>query len=151
MIAITGANGHLGQLVVEGLLEEVPANQIIAAGRAPESASRFAKIGVHVRKADYSRPETFSTALYGVKRLLLISASEIGGRFKLHKAVIDAAKKKGGRSSTDRSPRGASPRQRHAAVGGFKSNNTGVRSRATHRNGFASCLRFVSHRSRSDE
>jgi NAD(P)H dehydrogenase (quinone) len=35
------------------------------------------------------------TALYGAKRLLLISASEVGRRFKLHKAVIDAAKKKG--------------------------------------------------------
>ena len=57
MIAITGANGHLGQLVVERLLERIPANQIIAAVRAPENASRLAKIGVQVRKADYSRPE----------------------------------------------------------------------------------------------
>jgi NAD(P)H dehydrogenase (quinone) len=95
MIAITGANGHLGQLVVERLLEDIPANQIIAAVRAPDNASRFAKIGVQVRKADYTRPETLSTALYGVKRLLLISASEVGRRFRLHKAAIDAAKKKG--------------------------------------------------------
>jgi NAD(P)H dehydrogenase (quinone) len=95
MIAITGANGHLGQLIVERLLEEIPANQIIAAVRAPENASLFAKTGVQVRKADYSRPETLGTALYGVKRLLLISASEVSRRFKLHKAVIDAAKKKG--------------------------------------------------------
>jgi NAD(P)H dehydrogenase (quinone) len=95
MIAITGANGHLGQLVVERLLEEIPANQIIAAVRAPENASRFAKIGVQVREADYTRPETLRTALCGVKRLLLISASEVGRRFKLHQAVIDAAKEKG--------------------------------------------------------
>ena len=95
MIAITGANGHLGQLVVERLLKEIPANQIIAAVRTPENASHFAKIGVQVRKADYTRPETLRTALDGVKRLLLISASEVGRRFKLHKAVIDAAVKKG--------------------------------------------------------
>jgi NAD(P)H dehydrogenase (quinone) len=95
MIAITGANGHLGQLVVERLREEIPANQIIAAVRAPDKASRFAKIGVQVRKADYTRPATLSTALYGVKRLLLISASGVGRRFKLHRAVIDAAKEKG--------------------------------------------------------
>jgi NAD(P)H dehydrogenase (quinone) len=95
MIAITGANGHLGLLVVERLLKEIPANQIIAAVRAPENASHFAKIGVQVRKADYTRPETLRTALDGVKRLLLISASEVGRRFKLHKAVIDAAVKKG--------------------------------------------------------
>jgi NAD(P)H dehydrogenase (quinone) len=60
MIAITGANGHLGQLVVERLLEEIPANQIIAAIRAPENASRFAKIGVQACEADYTRPETLT-------------------------------------------------------------------------------------------
>jgi NAD(P)H dehydrogenase (quinone) len=33
MIAITGANGNLGQLVVKGLLERIQANQIVAAVR----------------------------------------------------------------------------------------------------------------------
>jgi NAD(P)H dehydrogenase (quinone) len=50
---------------------------------------------VQVREADYTRPETLSTALHGVKRVLLISAVEVGQRFKLHKAVIDAAKEAG--------------------------------------------------------
>jgi NAD(P)H dehydrogenase (quinone) len=95
MIAVTGANGHLGQLVVEGLVERVPVNQIIAAVRSPEKASRFATLGVQVREADYTRPETLSTALHGVKRVLLISAAEVNQRFKLHKAVIDAAKEAG--------------------------------------------------------
>ena len=55
MIAITGANGHLGQLVVERLLEEIPENQIIAAVRAPENASRLAKKGVHqIRLASFA-------------------------------------------------------------------------------------------------
>ena len=49
MIAVTGANGHLGQLVIEGLVERVPANQIIAAVRSPEKASSFATLGVQVR------------------------------------------------------------------------------------------------------
>jgi NAD(P)H dehydrogenase (quinone) len=95
MIAITGANGHLGQHVVERLLEEIPANQIVAAVRSPGKVSHFAKVGVQVRKADYTRPETIGTALDGAKRLLLISASEVGRKFKLHKAVIDAAKNNG--------------------------------------------------------
>jgi NAD(P)H dehydrogenase (quinone) len=95
MIAVTGANGHLGQLVIEGLVERVPANQIIAAVRSPEKASSFGTLGVQVREADYTRPETLSTALHGVKRVLLISAVEVGQRFKLHKAVIDAAKEAG--------------------------------------------------------
>jgi uncharacterized protein YbjT (DUF2867 family) len=95
MIAVTGANGHLGQLVIEGLVERVPANQIIAAVRSPEKASSFGTLGVQVREADYTRPETLSTALHGVKRVLLISAAEVSHRFKLHKAVIDAAKEAG--------------------------------------------------------
>jgi len=95
MIAVTGANGHLGKLVIEGLIERVPANQVIAAVRTPERAPRFERLGVQVRTADYSRPETLSTSLRGVKRILLISAADVSERFNLHKAVIDAAKKEG--------------------------------------------------------
>jgi NAD(P)H dehydrogenase (quinone) len=95
MIAVTGANGHLGQLVIEGLVERVPANQIIAAVRSPEKASHFASLGVQVRAADYTRPETIGTAFHGAKRVLLISAAEVSQRFRLHKAVIDAAKEAG--------------------------------------------------------
>ncbi len=92
MIAVTGANGHLGQLVIEGLVERLPANQIIAAVRSPNKTSGFEKLGVQVREADYTRPETLSTALHGVNKVLLISAADVGQRFKKHKAVIDAAK-----------------------------------------------------------
>lgn len=92
MIAVTGANGHLGQLVVEGLLKELPGRQIVAAMRKPEKASAFATLGVQVREADYARPETLSTAFQGVKRVLLISVDDVSKRLDLHKAVIDAAK-----------------------------------------------------------
>jgi NAD(P)H dehydrogenase (quinone) len=95
MIAVTGANGHLGQLVIEGLAERVRASQIIAAVRRPEKASNFGTLGVQVREADYTRPETLGTAFHGVKRVLLISAAEVGQRFKKHKAVVDAAKEAG--------------------------------------------------------
>ena len=78
-----------------GLIEREPANQVIAAIRTPERASRFERLGVQVRTADYSRPETLSTSLRGVKRILLISAADVSERFNLHKAVIDAAKKEG--------------------------------------------------------
>jgi NAD(P)H dehydrogenase (quinone) len=50
---------------------------------------------VQVREADYTRPETLSTALHDVKRVLLISAAEVGQKFKKRKAVIDAAKEAG--------------------------------------------------------
>ncbi|MGO4469553.1 SDR family oxidoreductase, partial [Pseudoduganella sp. RAF53_2] len=42
MIVITGASGQLGQLVIEGLLEKVPAGQIVAAVRDPAKASALA-------------------------------------------------------------------------------------------------------------
>ena len=95
MIAVTGANGKLGRLVVEGLLEHVPAGQIIAAVRSVEKASDLKALGVQVREADYTRPQTLPLALEGVEKLLLISAVEIGQRVVQHKAVIDAAKMAG--------------------------------------------------------
>ena len=95
MIAVTGANGHLGQLVIEGLVERLPAGQVIAAVRNPGKASNFRNIGVQIREADYTRPATLRIALDGVEKLLLISAAEVGGRFRLHKAVVDAAKEAG--------------------------------------------------------
>ena len=95
MIAITGANGNLGRLVVKGLLETIPANQIVAAVRDPEKSGDLRDLGVEVRKADYDRPETLTDALTGIEKLLLVSAVVPGERFRQHKAVIDAAKQAG--------------------------------------------------------
>lgn len=95
MIVVTGATGHLGRLVVEGLLQKVPARQIVAAVRSPEKAADLAARGVEVRKADYSRPETLGPALKGAEQLLLVSSSELGQRFPQHAAVIEAARAAG--------------------------------------------------------
>ena len=95
MIAITGANGQLGRLVVQELLRTVPANQIIATVRTPAKASDLAALGVQVRQADYTQPDTLRAAFAGVDKLLLISSSEVGQRAVQHRAVIDAAKAAG--------------------------------------------------------
>ena len=95
MIVITGATGELGKLVLESLLQRVPANQVIAAVRAPEKANALKAKGVQVREADYSRPETLSAAFTSATKVLLISSSELGRREAQHKAVIDAAKSAG--------------------------------------------------------
>ncbi|WP_026924830.1 SDR family oxidoreductase [Glycomyces arizonensis] len=93
MIAVTGASGHLGRLVIERLLErEVPPEQITALVRDPAKASELAERGVEVRHADYDQPNTLQPALYGVEKLLLISGSEVGQRLPQHRNVIDAAK-----------------------------------------------------------
>lgn len=95
MIAVTGATGQLGRLVIAALLKKVPANQIIAAVRSPEKAKDLADLGVQVRQADYSKPETLDSAFKGAEKLLLISSSEVGQREAQHNAVIAAAKRTG--------------------------------------------------------
>ena len=95
MIGVTGASGKLGRLVVSGLLEKKPSEQIAAIVRDPEKVSDFASRGVLVRKGDYSAPESLVPALTGIDRLLLISSNALAGREGQHKAVIDAAKTAG--------------------------------------------------------
>jgi NAD(P)H dehydrogenase (quinone) len=95
MVAITGANGQLGQLVIKGLLQNTPADQIVAAVRNPEKAHALHDLGVQVRKADYDRPETLLQAFQGVEKLLHISAVVPGERLRQHRAVIDAARQAG--------------------------------------------------------
>ena len=93
---VTGATGQLGRLVIDTLLETVPANAIVAGMRDPAkdegTANALREKGVEVRAADYSRPETLASALAGVDRLLLISSSENGKRKVQHRNVINAAK-----------------------------------------------------------
>ncbi len=91
-IAITGATGQLGRLVIEKLKQKLPAGDIVALARKPEKA---AELGVSARAADYADPETLPAALAGIDTLLLISSSEVGQRAVQHGNVIDAAKKAG--------------------------------------------------------
>jgi NAD(P)H dehydrogenase (quinone) len=95
MIAITGATGQLGHLVVAALLKSVPAGEIVAIARNPEKAADLAAKGVVVRQGDYEAPESLVAAFAGVDKLLLISSNEMGKRAAQHAAVIEAAKKAG--------------------------------------------------------
>ena len=91
-IAITGATGKFGGLVVNTLKSKTQTAKIIALARTPGKA---ADLGVQVREADYSKPDTLETALAGVETLLLVSSNEIGQRTAQHRNVIEAAKKAG--------------------------------------------------------
>ncbi|ROH88380.1 SDR family oxidoreductase [Pseudomethylobacillus aquaticus] len=95
MIVITGANGQLGRLVIQSLLEKIPATQIVAAVRSPEKAQDIAALGVQVRQADYNRPDTLDAAFNGASKVLLISSSEVGSRVAQHQAVMAAAQRAG--------------------------------------------------------
>jgi NAD(P)H dehydrogenase (quinone) len=94
-IAVTGATGHLGRLVIKDLLEKQPAENIVAIVRDEAKAADLAQAGVQVRVANYEDTAALQTALAGVDKLLLISSSEVGKRYPQHKNVIDAAKSAG--------------------------------------------------------
>ena len=91
MYALTGANGHLGRLVIKHLLTHVPADQILATTRTPEHLADLAAQGVVVRRADFTNPATLPAAFAGSTRLLIISTDTIGRRVEQHKAAIEAA------------------------------------------------------------
>jgi NAD(P)H dehydrogenase (quinone) len=96
MIVITGANGQLGRLVIQQLLQRgVAPGQIVAAVRSPAKAADLAALGLQLREADYNRPETLDSAFAGATQLLLISSSEVGQRLPQHRAVIEAARRAG--------------------------------------------------------
>ncbi len=92
MIAITGATGQLGRLVVALLKQQVPPSSIIALVRSPEKAKN---LGVTARVADYDTPATLVNALADIDTLLLISSNEVGQRAVQHHNVIAAAKQAG--------------------------------------------------------
>lgn len=91
MIAVTGASGQLGQLVIENLINKgVRPSHIVAIARNPSKLEALTKKGIQVREGDYTKPETFKKALEGVEKLLLVSSSEVGQRLSQHKNVIDS-------------------------------------------------------------
>jgi NAD(P)H dehydrogenase (quinone) len=95
-IVITGATGQLGRHVVEALLRhDVPAAQIVAAGRSVGKLADLEARGVQVRAMDYTDPASVASALEGATKVLLISGSEVGQRVEQHRTVIEAAKAAG--------------------------------------------------------
>lgn len=91
-IAITGATGQLGRIVINRLKDKFNAENIIALARDTQKAT---DLGVEVRHFDYNNLEGMAEALKDVDKLLLISGSEIGKRLEQHTNVIESAKKSG--------------------------------------------------------
>jgi NAD(P)H dehydrogenase (quinone) len=95
-IVVTGATGHLGRLIVEGLLREgvAPAG-IVAGGRSVEKLADLGERGVTVARIDYTDPASLDSAFQGAETLMLVSGSEVGQRVAQHGAAIDAAVRAG--------------------------------------------------------
>lgn len=96
MLAITGATGQLGRLVIDHLLTTTPADQIVAVVRDPAKAADLQARGVDVRHGDYDQPSTLAEAFKGADRVLVISSSgPPGTRVAQHQAAITAAEEAG--------------------------------------------------------
>jgi NAD(P)H dehydrogenase (quinone) len=95
MIVVTGATGRLGQLVIDGLLQQVPPAQIVAAVRTPAKAGSLTARGVTVRAADYNQPDQLRAAFTGADRVLLISSNDPRQSVAQHTAVIEAVRQAG--------------------------------------------------------
>src|SRR5690348_10084137 len=97
VLLVTGASGHLGQRVLELLIEAKAAN-IIAATRTPDKLAEFSQHGVILRHADFDDPASLAEAFAGVDRLLIISGDDVstpGRRLKQHLAAVKAAEEAG--------------------------------------------------------
>ncbi|MEU2104792.1 SDR family oxidoreductase [Nocardia sp. NPDC004085] len=93
-VAVTGASGQLGRLVVESLLK-VGSTPVVAIVRDPAKVADLAERGVDVRQADYGDADALNRALAGVDRVLLVSGNEFGARVEQHANVIRAAERAG--------------------------------------------------------
>jgi NAD(P)H dehydrogenase (quinone) len=95
-IAVTGATGNLGRLVVEHLIRrDVAAGEIIAVGRSAEKLEPLGDLGVRTAIAAYEEPEGLARAFAGVDALVMISGSEVGKRVPQHANVLRAAEEAG--------------------------------------------------------
>lgn len=95
-IAVTGATGALGSLVVQVLFDRgTPAADVVALVRDPGRAGDLADLGVDVRVAAYGDVQALTEALEGVERLLLVSGPESPDRVALHGSVVTAATRAG--------------------------------------------------------
>lgn len=92
IIAVTGASGQFGRLVIAALKRRVSPDRIVALVRSSDKVVDF---GVGKRDFDHRQADTLVPALAGVSTLLLISGDALGRRIGQHREVISAAKAAG--------------------------------------------------------
>ncbi|MFJ1459528.1 SDR family oxidoreductase [Nocardia sp. N2S4-5] len=93
-VAVTGASGQLGRLVVEALLRR-GTGPIVAIARDRAKVADLVERGVEVREASYDDAAALDRALAGVDRVLLVSGNEFGARVDQHTNVVRAAERAG--------------------------------------------------------
>ncbi len=110
MIVVTGATGHFGRQVVEGLLKKLPSARIGVSVRNPEKAADFKQRGVHVCQGDFTDPESLAQAFSEAEQVLIVSVNSFGEEaVRQHGNAIKAAKNAGAERILYTSHPGASP------------------------------------------
>lgn len=97
-ILVTGATGHLGQLVARKLTGRVPTDQVSVCTRDPRKAAGLAALGVRVHQADFDDPGSLPPAFEGVRQVLLVSSNARaygGDPLAQHRTAIEAARAAG--------------------------------------------------------
>jgi NAD(P)H dehydrogenase (quinone) len=95
VIAITGATGGLGTLVIDHLLRRTSADRIVALARDASKAAALLPQSVETRIADNDDRAAVDAAVAGIDVLLLVSGNEFGQRMNQHRNVIEAARQAG--------------------------------------------------------
>jgi NAD(P)H dehydrogenase (quinone) len=72
MLLVTGANGKLGRLIVEEILDRAPGTPLAVSVRNRDTVADLAERGVDVRQADYHDLESLPKAFAGIDRLLIM-------------------------------------------------------------------------------
>lgn len=84
-IAVTGATGHLGGLVIDHLITSgLPAGDVIPLVRSVEKGERFVARGMSPRVASYDDPDGLARAIERVDKLVLISTPSLDNAVRLH-------------------------------------------------------------------
>lgn len=96
IITVTGANGHLGRLVVKHLLKKglKPANLRVSVRDVTKSADLRVQ-GIDVRHGDFNDFTSVRDAFTGSDSVLLISTDKVGSRIDQHLRAVQAAKEAG--------------------------------------------------------
>jgi NAD(P)H dehydrogenase (quinone) len=96
IITITGANGHLGRLVVQFLLQKGlnPTNLRVSVRDISKAADLRAP-GIDVRHGDFDDVDSIRDAFTGSETVLIISTDKLGSRIEQHLRAVQAAKMAG--------------------------------------------------------
>lgn len=96
-ILITGATGSLGSKVINLLKEKTKIENlaVLVRDEKNELAKQYVNDGIDVRIGDYANLESLESSFKDIDTLYFVSGGDDNERAKLHKNVVDSAKKAG--------------------------------------------------------